>query len=159
MCLFHFQKDDIFDMWRVWEHVDRLNSRHAISGIEILQVACLGGRITADIDDALGGCTEDGLHHIGVHASTWGVGDDHVGIAAPALCDGVGGVLECEGTLELTCTDLELRILAPFSVEVDELYGGLSGTRGIGALDLGAPVEVADLTVEDETGQTEIKGV
>ena len=71
----------------------------------------------------------------------------------------MGGVLKCEATLELSGTDLELWISSPFCIEVNELNGGLTRTSGVGTLNLGAPVEVTDLTVEDETGQTQIEGV
>ena len=78
---------------------------------------------------------------------------DHVSITTPALCDGVRGVLKGERTLELTSADLELWESSPFCIEVNELNGGLTRTSGVGTLNLGAPVEVTDLTVEDETGQ------
>ena len=84
---------------------------------------------------------------------------DHVRITAPTLCDGVGGVLKGEGTLELSGSDLELRVFTPFSIEVYELYGRLSGTSGVCALNLCTPVEVANLAIEDETGQTQVEGV
>ena len=84
---------------------------------------------------------------------------DSIGIAAPALSDGVGGVLEGEGTLELTGTHLELGVLTPFCVEVNKLYGGLSGACGVSSLDLGTPIEITDFTIEDETGQTQVEGV
>jgi hypothetical protein len=71
----------------------------------------------------------------------------------------VGGVLEGEGTLELSCTNLELRESTPLGIEVYQLYGRLSGTSGIGSLYLGTTVEITDLTVEDETCQTEIERV
>ena len=78
---------------------------------------------------------------------------DYVSITTPALCDGVRGVLKGERTLELTCANLELWESSPFCIEVNELNGGLTRTSGVGTLNLGAPVEVTDLTVEDETGQ------
>ena len=84
---------------------------------------------------------------------------DHVSITTPALCDGVRGVLKGERTLELTSADLELWESSPFCIEVNELNGGLTRTSGVGTLNLGAPVEVTDLTVEDETGQTQVEGV
>ena len=65
-------------MWGVGEHVDRLDGHHAIVYIQIMQVACLGGRIAGDVDNALGSSTEDGLHHIRMHAGTGRVGDDDI---------------------------------------------------------------------------------
>ena len=62
----------------VREHIHGLYGYYAISCIEILQVARLSGWITADIDDTLGGCPENGLHYIRVHACTRGVGDDDI---------------------------------------------------------------------------------
>ena len=84
---------------------------------------------------------------------------DDVGIGAPALRDGVGGILEGEGTFELSGTHLELRVFAPLCVEVYQLYGRLSRTCGVGALNLGTPVEVTDFSIQDETGQTQFERV
>ena len=72
---------------------------------------------------------------------------DHVGIASPSLCDRVGGVLKCEGTLKLSRTDFELLVLHPFSIKVYQLYCRLTGSLSIGALNLSTPVEVTNLTV------------
>ena len=58
-------------MWCVWEHVYRLYSFYTISDVQILQVSGLRGRVTADVDNALRRCPEDGLHDIGVHTGTW----------------------------------------------------------------------------------------
>ena len=71
----------------------------------------------------------------------------------------MGGILKGEGALELSCTNLELLVLHPFSIEVYQLYCRLTGSFGISTLDLGAPVEVADLAVQDETGQTKVEGI
>ena len=71
----------------------------------------------------------------------------------------MGGVLIREGALELSGTNLELRILAPFCIEVYQLNGGLTRTCGVGSLNLGTPVEVANLAIKDETGQTQVEGV
>ena len=71
----------------------------------------------------------------------------------------MGGVFKSEGAFKLTGTYLEFRIPAPFCIEVYELYGRLSRTCGIGSLNLGAPVEVANLSIQNETGQTEVEGV
>ena len=46
-----------------------------------MQVAGLSSRITTDVDDALRSSTQDGLHHVGVHACSWRVGDDDIGTA------------------------------------------------------------------------------
>ncbi len=66
----------------------------------------------------------------------------------------MGGVLVSESTLELTDTNLELRVFAPFCIEVYQLNCWLARTFGIGALNLGTPVEIANLAVKDETGQS-----
>ena len=60
------------------EHIHRLHGNYAIGSIEILQVARLSGWITAHVDDALGGCPENGLHYVGVHACTRRIGDDDI---------------------------------------------------------------------------------
>ena len=71
----------------------------------------------------------------------------------------MGGVLEREGTLELANSHLEFFVLGPLGIEVDQLYGGLSGPRCIGALHLSTPVEVAYLAVENHTEQAQVERV
>ena len=78
-CLAADEEDDILYMRCVGEHVDGLYGHDLVVGIEILEIACLGGGVAADVDDAAGSGTEDGLHHVGVHACPWRVGDDDVG--------------------------------------------------------------------------------
>ena len=63
----------------MWEHVHGLHGLHPILGVEHLQVACLCGRVAADVYHPLRCGVEDGLHHIGMHTSPWRVGDDDVG--------------------------------------------------------------------------------
>ena len=50
------------------KHIHWLHGYYTVVGIHIMQVAGLSGRIAGDVDDALGSGTQDGLHHIGVHA-------------------------------------------------------------------------------------------
>ena len=71
----------------------------------------------------------------------------------------MGGVLKCERTLELTCTDLKLWVFTPFGIEVYQLYGRFAWSFYVGTLNLCTPIEVADFTVEDETGQTQVESV
>ena len=66
------------------EHIDRLHGGHLVIHIEQLQVACLGCRVAAYIDNALGGCKENGVDDIVMHAGTWRVGDDDIGHAVLA---------------------------------------------------------------------------
>ena len=73
------EEDDVLDVGRVGEHVDGLDSGYTVVSVEIVEVTGLCGGVAGDIDDALGSCPEDGLHHIGVHAGTWWVSDDHIG--------------------------------------------------------------------------------
>ena len=68
-------------MGGVGEHIDGLHGHDLILFVEVVQVARLSGGIAGDIDDALGGGTQDGLHYVGMHAGTGRVGDDHVGTA------------------------------------------------------------------------------
>ena len=65
-------------MMSMRKHVHRLHSGYLVVLVEQLQVACLGCRVATDIDDAFGTGEENGIHHIGVHASTWRVGDDYI---------------------------------------------------------------------------------
>ena len=69
------------------EHIYWLNRHYTILGIKILKVACLGGWVATHIHDALGSSPQNGLHHIGVHTSTWWIGDDYIG--ASVLSDEV----------------------------------------------------------------------
>ena len=71
----------------------------------------------------------------------------------------MGRILIREGTFELSCTNLKLGESAPLSIEIYQLDGRLTRTFHVGSLYLGTPVEITDLTVEDETRQTEIKRV
>ena len=82
---------------------------------------------------------------------------DDVGIGIPALGDGVCGVLEGEGAFELSYSQAGLLVFHPLSVEVNQLHGGFARTFGVGALDLCAPVPVADFSVEDQTHQAEVE--
>ena len=59
----------------------------------------------------------------------------------------------------MTSTNLELWILTPFCIEVYQLNGGLTWSLDVGTLNLGTPVKVANLTIKDETGQTQVEGV
>ena len=60
------------------EHIDGLHLGDLVACVEQLQVACLGGRVAADIYYALGGGVEYYVYNVGVHAGAWGVGDDDV---------------------------------------------------------------------------------
>ena len=52
LLLAALQEDDVFDVWGMGEHVDGLDGDDAVVGIHVVKVACLGGRIATDIDDA-----------------------------------------------------------------------------------------------------------
>ena len=47
----------------------------------------------------------------------------------------------------------------PFGIKVNQLHGGLSGARCVGALNLGTPVKVGNLAIEDHTEQTQVERV
>ena len=63
------------------EHIHGLYGRHLVLGIEQLEVACLGGGVAADIDDAAGLGEQNHVDDVVVHAGTWRVGDDDIGAA------------------------------------------------------------------------------
>jgi len=63
----------------VREHVDGLHDADAVVTVKDLQVAGLRRGVTAHVDNALRGGTEDGLHYVRMHAGTRRVGDDDVG--------------------------------------------------------------------------------
>ena len=123
----------------MWEHVHRLYDCHMIVHVQRLQVAGLGGRITADVDDAPWGCPEDGLHHVGMHAGTWGVGDDDVRTAM--LTDEVvrQDILHVtsieEGVVDAVQLGIDLRVLDGLRhiFDTDDLLGSLGHEVGDGA--------------------------
>ncbi len=49
--LFVLQKNHVFHMRSVWEHIYRLHCNHLVVAVEQLQVACLGSWVAADIND------------------------------------------------------------------------------------------------------------
>ena len=103
------------------EHIHWLDSHHTIGCVEVLKVACLSGWVATHIHDTLGGSPQDGLHHIGVHTSTWGIGDDHIG--ASVLSD------EVVGQDVLHITSIEKGVLDAVQLRVD--LGVLDGLRHI----------------------------
>ena len=82
-----FQQHYVLNMGCVGEHIDWLDMGDMVVGIEQLQVASLGGRVAADIDDALGVGIHDDLDNVWMHACSWWVGDDD--IWTTMLCDEV----------------------------------------------------------------------
>ena len=92
------------------KHIYGLYGRNPVFGVEQLQVACLGGRVAAHIDDALRFSPKDDVHHILVHACPWGVGNDDVGPAV--LLDKVIGqqVLHVAGVEEGVGNAVDVRI-------------------------------------------------
>ena len=133
------------------EHIDGLYGYHPVVGIHIMQVACLGGRVTRHIDDTLRGGAQDGLHHVGMHASTWWVGDDH--IWATVLFDERIGedILHVtgieQGVVDAVDLTVDLRIFDGLGhiFDTDHLTGFAGYEVGDGA---GAGVEVVDLRFE-----------
>ena len=131
----------------MWEHVDRLDDTQVVVLAEYLQIACLCSGVAADVDDALGLGSEDGLHHVGMHAGARRVGDDDVG--PPMLLEEV--VVEdvlhvaCEEERVVNAVDLRvhLRILDGFRhvLDADDLTGLAGHEVGDGAR---AGVEVVD---------------
>ena len=101
----------------VREHIHGLYGYYAISSIEILQVARLSGWITADVDDALGGCPENGLHYIRVHACTRGVGDDDIR-ASMLLDESV-----VKDILHIACIEAGVRDAVELGVDLRVLDG------------------------------------
>ena len=92
------------------EHIYWLNRHYTILGIKILKVACLGGWVATHIHDALGSSPQNGLHHIGVHTSTWWIGDDDIG--SSVLSDEVVSqdILHVSGIEEGVLDAVELRV-------------------------------------------------
>ena len=101
----------------MWEHVDGLHGCHAVVGIHIVQVTGLCGRIAADVDDALGGCIQNGFHHVRVHAGTRRVSDDDV---RPSVLSN-----EVVGQDVLHVAGIEQRVLDTINLAVD--FGILNG--------------------------------
>ena len=108
-------------MMGLWEHVHRLYCHHFILYIQELQVASLGSRVAADIDDALRLGIQDNIHHIGVHTCTGRVGDDDVG---PAM---LGNEIGCEDVFHIAC--IEQGVFNAIDLRID--LGILDGFRYI----------------------------
>ena len=72
------EEEDVLDVGGMGEHIDGLDSGHAVVGVEIVQVTRLCGGVARHVDDTLWGGLEDGLHHVWVHAGAWRVGDDYI---------------------------------------------------------------------------------
>ena len=147
MLLSAYEEDNVFHVRGVGEHVDGLDGGDTVVHVQVVQVAGLGGRIARDVDNALGGSSEDGLYHIGVHTGTGRVGDDDVGTSV--LSDEIVGedVLHVAGKKEcvVDAVDLgvDLRILNSLGyIFYTDDFAGLAGHEiGDGA---GAGVEVVD---------------
>ena len=90
-------------MLRVREHIYGLHGNNLVLLAKQLQVACLAGRIAADVDDALGLCIQDYLHHIGVHTCAGRVGDDDIG--APVSANEIVG----KDILHVACVEQRVR--------------------------------------------------
>ena len=104
-------------MWRVGEHVDGLDRGDTIIGVEVVEVAGLGGRIARDVDDAPWGSAEDGFHDVRMHASPRRVGDDHIRTAM--LGDEVVG----EDILHVTGIEKGVRDAVDLGVHLSILDG------------------------------------
>ena len=76
-CKFNY----ILDMGRVGEHVHRLYGFDLIFRVEQCKVACLSGRVTAYVDDAMWTGIQNHFHHILVHACSWGIDYHDIGMS------------------------------------------------------------------------------
>ena len=65
-------------MGRMGKHIHGLNGNHLIVSIKVGKVAGLSGRIATHVYYTLGLGPQYGLYHIGMHAGSWWVGDDHI---------------------------------------------------------------------------------
>ena len=81
------------------EHIHWLNLLNTISYVKSLQVACLSGRVAANVYYALWMSTEDGLYNIRVHTGTWWVGYDDVWTAV------LGDKLVVKDVLHIACIE------------------------------------------------------
>ena len=79
---------------------------------------------------------------------------DNLAVAHKALIYGVHGILEREGTLKLSCLDLEIVILLPLTEEVYHTGRAAKGGGVALKLHLCLPIElVEDAAIERETRQ------
>ena len=141
------EEDNVFHVGRMGEHIDGLDSGYTVVSVEIVEVTGLCGGVAGDIDDALGSCPEDGLHHIGVHTGTWRVSDDHIGTAMlsnEVISEDVLHVTGIkEGIGDAVDLRVHLRVLDGFGhvFDADDLTGLLCHEIGDGA---SAGVEIVD---------------
>ena len=121
------------------EHVDGLYLCDIVGRMELLQVTGLSGWVTADIDDTFGCSTENGLHHVGMHAGTRGIGDDD--IRTTVLRDKIIGedILHVAGIEEGVFNAIDLRVDLGILdslrdiFDTDDLAGFLRNEVGNGA--------------------------
>ena len=66
-------------MVRLRKHIHRLRHGDGVLLLKSLQISCLTGGIAADINDAIGASMQNRLQHIGMHAGSRRIGDDHIG--------------------------------------------------------------------------------
>ena len=97
-------------MMRMREHIYRLHSNHLVIHIKQLQVTCLGSRITAHINNALGSRKQDCINHIRMHSGTWRVG--YYNIGTTMLIDEIAGknILHITGKESKVVKTIEFRI-------------------------------------------------
>ena len=60
------------------EHINGLHHSNTVLGVHHLEIACLGGGVTADVDNTQGIGTQNGCYNIGVHTCPGRVCDDDV---------------------------------------------------------------------------------
>ena len=68
-------------MWCMGEHVNWLNLSYLIVCVHRLKVACLCGRVARYVNYSVWCSIQYCFYYVGVHTSTWRVGDDNVGAA------------------------------------------------------------------------------
>ena len=95
----------------MWEHIHWLHGCHLVIVVEQLEVARLGGRVAAHIDNALWSGEEDGVDDISVHTGTRWVGDDHVGTSVGIDEILVEDILHVSGKEERVVQTVDLSVL------------------------------------------------
>ena len=99
------------------EHIYRLDGGDPIVGIEQGQVACLCGRVAADVNDTFRTCTENNADDILVHAGAWRIGDNDIRMAVPA------DEVFCQDVFHVACIEKRVVNLVDFGIDLRIFYG------------------------------------
>ena len=154
--LLALKQDDVLHMLGMGEHIHGLHTNHTVLSIKKLQITCLGGRVAAYIDNAVGIGKQNRVYHILMHTGTWRVGYDDIGAAMLLYELPVQDILHVAGIEKSVAYTVQFRvhlgILYRFGhiLYANHLTRLLSHEVGYGA---GASIEVVDKFAASQSGK------